>query len=537
MITPKMKQLLIMLLLCLGMTYPSPAQQYFNVRNPLNSFFSIVTSIMPHHNKYYCIGYSWDSVNYVGNGMALGITGVFFAVFDQYGNKLWSTNYQKNGKNIAAWNSKLWLQPDETFLLAADETDTAGNWYVTLIKFDTTGKVLFEKEFPKSICTGIPNDFWRLVDLKQDQVGNWIILTTIKCENSGSIAQHDFYIIKLNKDLDLIWSKQLGSPTLNDIAGKLTIEPDGYIIAGGRKNDNITLKNFSFNAEMIKIDTNGVILWTWFNINYGKLTNYIRDVIRTKDGGYLYCGQGDGYEIMGANGQYSIPAFRGWVEKLDSNRKIVWNRSFNNYYGNTEFKKIIEAPDGRLFLFGNKYMPDSLGPDNWLVHTRGRFMTLSANGDSLNERIYYGVNTCSDKNLLYDAQQTDDGGFILCGEATDRCSGFTPPSQRGWLVKVDSNGCLGPGDPQCWPTAVPATPKTPSFFTYPNPVNDEWNIANPQNYTLRLSITDLTGRTLLETQSAATTIRLSLANLASGIYLYQIKTNNGTTTQGKIWKK
>ncbi|MBS1590070.1 MAG: T9SS type A sorting domain-containing protein, partial [Bacteroidetes bacterium] len=43
-----------------------------------------------------------------------------------------------------------------------------------------------------------------------------------------------------------------------------------------------------------------------------------------------------------------------------------------------------------------------------------------------------------------------------------------------------------------------------------------------------------TGRTLLETQSAATTIRLSLANLASGIYLYQIKTNNGTTTQGKI---
>ncbi|MBS1783079.1 MAG: hypothetical protein JSS78_08430 [Bacteroidetes bacterium] len=94
-------------------------------------------------------------------------------------------------------------------------------------------------------------------------------------------------------------------------------------------------------------------------------------------------------------------------------------------------------------------MPDSLGPDNWLVHTRGWFMTLSANGDSLNERIYYSVNTCSDKNLLYDAQQTDDGGFILCGEATERCSGFTPPSQRGWLVKVDSNGCLGPGEPQC----------------------------------------------------------------------------------------
>ncbi|MBS1783080.1 MAG: T9SS type A sorting domain-containing protein [Bacteroidetes bacterium] len=59
-------------------------------------------------------------------------------------------------------------------------------------------------------------------------------------------------------------------------------------------------------------------------------------------------------------------------------------------------------------------------------------------------------------------------------------------------------------------------------------------MANPQNYALRLTITDLTGRTLLETHSAATTIRLSLANLASGIYLYQIKTNNGTTTQGNI---
>src|SRR5690606_2140817 len=145
---------------------------------------------------------------------------------------------------------------------------------------------------------------------------------------------------------------------INDAGWKLLIEPDGYLIAGGRNDISQKSKNFSFRAMLLKTDTAGNELWTWLSDPSKKIFE-AKDVIRTQDGGYVYCGTGDGYEIMGANGQYSIPAFRAWVEKLDSGRNVVWSKAFGQYYYETEFKKIIEAPDGRLFLFGDKYMPDS----------------------------------------------------------------------------------------------------------------------------------------------------------------------------------
>jgi hypothetical protein len=119
---------------------------------------------------------------------------------------------------------------------------------------------------------------------------------------------------------------------------------------------------------LMKTDTAGNVQWTWLS-DPSKKTFEAKDVIRTQDGGYVYCGSGDGYEILGANGTWSIPRFRGWVEKLDSNRNVVWSRAFNDFYDGTEFKKVIEAPDGRLFLFGNKLYADTTIGSVYIKHT------------------------------------------------------------------------------------------------------------------------------------------------------------------------
>ncbi len=529
-----MKNLLLILLLCMGIK--APAQQYFNVRNPLHSFTSILTSVIPYNDKYYCTGPCIDSVNYVGSGQALLISGIKFAVFDQYGNKLQDTVYQENYKNFDPWSNNLQIMSNNSLLLASEEFDTGGVQKVLLVRFDTTGKMLWKKSFDKNFCTSF-NDYWiKIVDMKPAENGNLLLLSRISCRASANALQLDMKLTKLDAGFNIIWEKQYGVSNMDDGGWKLLVEPDGYLIAGGRNNISQVQKNFTLRALLMKTDTAGNVQWEWLS-DPAKKTFEAKDVIRTQDGGYVYCGQGSGVEHLSADGSYGTLYFRGWVEKLDSNRNVLWNHTYNRYLGQTEFKKIIEAPNGNLYLFGNKYLPDSIGPNNWEPHTRGWFMTLSPNGDSLRERIYSNVNSCDDKNLFYDAQQTDDGGFVMCGESQDNCYPYTPPTQRGWLVKVDSNGCLGPGDPQCWPTSVPQITALPGITVHPNPVHDQWWVTNPAAQPIDISILDLTGRVLIKTSSAAAEVPLNLGHLAPAIYLYRIQNKQGALLQGKILKE
>ena len=423
--------------------------------------------------------------------------------------------------------------PDKGFLLVTESADTV-KYYAMILRYDSLGKVIMSKEIAKPFCTTI--EWMKVTDIKSVENSQWLMMSRIACKPIGGSIQGDIVLTKLDSNFDVVWHKQIGDPGLDDAGWKLLIEPDGYLIAGGRNNISQAKKNFTLRAMLLKTDTTGAVQWTWLS-DPSKKTFEARDVIRTKDGGYVYCGAGDGFEYLSANQTYSIRSFRGWVEKLDANRNVVWSKAFNKFYDPTEFKKVIEAPDGRLFLFGNKYLPDSLGNDIWDFHTKGWFLTLSATGDSLRERLYYNVSSCDDRNLIYDAEPTDDGGFIMVGEATDMCKGAIGPIQRAWIVKVDSNGCLGPNDPQCWPTAVPESPAKESISVRPNPVRDAWYVDNREGRKLDVTITDITGRVIYRKTSASSVISTDLSNYPDGLYLFRISTTEGILLQGKLLKE
>lgn len=524
-----MKPTLLILLLCMGMIQSSPAQQFFNKRDALHSYASIVTGVVAKDNRYYCSAVVVDSIN------STIVWGNKFLVFDSQGNKIIDSLYQLHDRYIFSWNNSFQSISGRGFLLVAESMDTAQN-YAMIIRYDSIGNVLMAKEIAKPFCTY--HEWYKVIDIKPADNNQWVMLSKIVCEmNPWGNLQHDIVLTKLDSNFNVIWHKQHGSNTMDDGGWKLLIEPDGYLVAGGRHNITQVDKNFSFRALLLKLDTAGIMKWLWLS-NPSKKTFEAKDVIRTRDGGYIYCGAGDGYELLSANQTYGIPKFRGWVEKLDSNRNVVWSRAFNDLYDmSTEFKRVIEAPDGRIHLFGNKFARDSLGNDVWNLHHRGWFMTLSADGDSLRERTYYNINTCADRNWFHDAEATDDGGFMMVGEAVDECFGAVAPIQRGWLVKVDSNGCLGPGDPQCWPTDVPHTPVNEMVSVYPNPVRDSWYISNKESKKLEIIITDITGRTILQKQASSTLIQTDMSHYPPGMYLYRITSNRGILLQGKLLKQ
>ncbi|MBS1644583.1 MAG: T9SS type A sorting domain-containing protein [Bacteroidetes bacterium] len=133
---------------------------------------------------------------------------------------------------------------------------------------------------------------------------------------------------------------------------------------------------------------------------------------------------------------------------------------------------------------------------------------------------------------IYDMKQTSDGGFIMAGEATDLFPPYTYPMQQAWLLKVDSNGCMSPTDPQCHPTAVKNPASVLEFTVYPNPAKSILYVRGAA--TGVFSLHDVSGRELLQsTLQAGKRNELKISSLSAGVYFYTIQTLSGRQ-RGKL---
>jgi hypothetical protein len=134
---------------------------------------------------------------------------------------------------------------------------------------------------------------------------------------------------------------------------------------------------------------------------------------------------------------------------------------------------------------------------------------------------------------FYDMRPTSDGGYILAGEALNLINRDVGPIQRGWLVKVDSNGCIGKGDPQCWSTSIVSTVLSQSeFVIYPNPSTGTFVISDAslrggttrQSQPIVIKVFDLLGRVVYEQSLMRNKVQTPLElNLAKGTYILELR--------------
>ncbi len=521
------------------------AQFYFNSRHTLNSFTSIFTSVLHLNEKYYCTGVSWDSSNHLGNGVAIPIWGVRLAVFDSAGTKVHDTVYQlrpldvgmPQSRSLFPWRNNLLASPDGNLLLTAESHDSAGIMRVAIIKMDTLGQVLMHKEYDAPSCiAGTTRNFFQARDLKPDGYGNWIMLSTGAC---ASPQQSTLVLTKLDSSFNVLWHREKGSSGLDEVATRLIIEQDGYTLASGQDNANLTQLNFVLRAQLIKTDTAGNTLWTWLSDPTKKIYPAC-DVIRTSDGGYVYCGLGDGDEWLSANGQSGDLYWKGWIEKLDTARNVQWNKTLSDLHvGNQYAQQVVirPLPNGDFVVAGS--IVDSVSPtwtDQWASLTR-----VAPNG-TVRWLRRYNIPGDTFQCIVHDMKPTPDGGFILAGEATDQHYPYDFPTQRAWIIKVDSNGCTGPNDPQCWPTAVASAPLVaqPLITVFPNPIRESLRIrtAHPLHGDARLTLSDLSGRPVFSTPLLpAAETEVSTAALPPGIYLYSVISSGAVIARGKVVKQ
>lgn len=207
------------------------------------------------------------------------------------------------------------LLVDQDSFITAGYTYSEGNGYADalLLKTDSEGNTLWSKSFG-----GTGFDYAN--GLCQSQEGDGYLFTGYT--TSQGAGGRDIYLVKTDKNGQLIWSKTFGGEK-SDIGEKIiTTSDNNYLICG-------TTESYSKGEEdiyLLKIDLNGDTLWTK---TFGcEKSDMAQQVIETSDGNYL---------IIGSTGLLDVPdpdPYLGknreiYLLKTDSNGNFIADMTYN----------------------------------------------------------------------------------------------------------------------------------------------------------------------------------------------------------------
>jgi len=162
----------------------------------------------------------------------------------------------------------------------------------------------------------------------------------------------DVYVLKLDANGKLQWTKTIGGPKKDDWGESLIQTSDGgYAIAGYTKSFGAGDRDF----YVVKLDAKGNLQWTK-TIGGPKKDDWGESLIQTSDGGYAIAGKTS--SSFGAGG-YDV-----YVVKLDANGNLQWTKTI----GGKDFEdgySLIQTSDGGYAIAGTT---TSFGAGEWDVY-------------------------------------------------------------------------------------------------------------------------------------------------------------------------
>jgi len=196
---------------------------------------------------------------------------VYLIKIDKNGNTLWIKTYG-GAKDDRAYSV---LQTEDGGYIIAGITKSfgSGNGDVYVIKTNDKGDTLWTKTYG-----GVKEDGAFFIQHTRD--GGYIIAGWTRSFGAG---HDDVYLLKIDRNGDTMWTKTYGGVNDDGATCVQQTKDGGYIITG------IT-GSFGTGGDvyLIKTDKNGDLLWSK---NYGgKDTDYGASVLQTSDRGYIITG-------------------------------------------------------------------------------------------------------------------------------------------------------------------------------------------------------------------------------------------------------
>lgn len=256
------------------------------------------------------------------------------------------------------------------------------------------------------------------------------------CNISGNHGGLDYWVVKLDKNGNIIWQKMYGG-SKEDFPTAIAAAPDGgYFVTGHTLSNNgdVSENHGQTDYWIIKIDAAGTLIWQ--KCLGGSDYDFSTSIQATPDGGCVSAGT-----TNSSNGD--ITGFHGagdyWVVKLDKLGNLQWQKTYGGSF--TENANNIQITnDGGYVVsgFSNSFDGDVSGNhgdgfDAWLVK-------LGKTGLIQWQKCYGG----SQNEVAYFAQLTSDGGYVVAGSA--RSSNGDLSCNAGmtdaWVFKITRNGDL-----------------------------------------------------------------------------------------------
>ncbi len=503
----------LILIFCLS-AHGLLAQVTFNVQSNYGYLNLKLTNVLPTDSCYYVNGVITDSTGQQNR------FGSLFLKVGLDGDTIISKKLVVSNEQYLTWNAGLHADTEGN-LATAGETPNG----IFFLKYTQSGDTLFIKEYDNPYYP--KESFITSDNLSQFEAGYYLSGIFLK---PPELYRSDIVLYKLDHIGSVLYQKAYGS-NLSDFIGSTIVENDGGLIIGaGRNNKNTNLQNFISRTHIFKVDSIGNIIWEYLSPQ-GQLRDIAYSMVKTPDAGVVIAsGKGIEHPINASVGQLRWHAY---IFKLNANHQQIWGRELRGvrHTGGTGVAKLVTATDDAGFVAcGNLLEDKSFGEPkygSWVFK-------VSNQGDSLWARYFTFVEGLDKYYEPVDMKATPDGGYILAGQQIDGLETF------GWLMKLDSFGCLIPGcNANDGPNATEEAKAEMKLAIYPNPTSDFLNFELrsprlPQRVSFR--IVDSNGKVVKEMKSDSPrdTFILPVREWAEGAYILQAFEGNMLLTTDKF---
>ncbi|HIA36898.1 MAG TPA: hypothetical protein EYN89_09290, partial [Flavobacteriales bacterium] len=290
---------------------------------------------------------------------------------------------------------------------------TAGTYYVTIEGYSGCGNYILNISGPPADSTII---FQKAFGGSQLEEGYDIIQTAdggymlTGFTNTFGPNYYDACLIKTDNSGSIEWSKAYGKASSGTIEKGHSVEQTndgGYIICGESNGYGAG----SYDYYLVRTDSIGDTMWT--NVYGGSQVDRAYDVMQTNDGGFVIAGE---TRSFGVNSNYSA-----LVVRTDPNGDTLWAKTYGSASSDYGYS-IKQTADQGFILVGKS------GYNNVLL------VKTNSSGDTLWTKQYGG----SDLDQGNDVLQTIDGGYIILGETKS----FGAGGRDIYVIRIDGSGSL-----------------------------------------------------------------------------------------------
>ncbi len=284
------------------------------------------------------------------------------------------------------------LQAANFDILAVGSTQGGFSPRTYLLRTDVDGFELWSKVFGD----GSGNELFSIVASPD---GHYVGAGYISGIGAG---EKDIWLVKFDDDGDIVWQQTFGTPA-DDVAYQLKGVSGGYILTGFREIDSLNT-----DILLMRTDEEGQELWSQTFGGPGEDVG--RSVAPTSDGGFVVTGS---YEVFANNKNI-------FVIRTDADGEEIWT---NNVIGSADpdvGNAIIQTAGGWYAVVGAYGMSNDV-----------YFFTMDDEGVQLLESTY-GEPLVEDIGLAI--EQTPDGGYIIAGYSDQGADG------KALLLRTDPNG-------------------------------------------------------------------------------------------------